>query len=40
MHVRFTPKGQALLDKLTEAHRIELRHIDPEITRLLKELTC
>jgi DNA-binding MarR family transcriptional regulator len=39
MHVRLTPKGQTLLDKLTEAHRIELRHIGPEITRLLKELT-
>jgi DNA-binding MarR family transcriptional regulator len=39
MHVRLTPKGQVLLDKLTEAHRIELRHIGPEITRLLKELT-
>jgi DNA-binding MarR family transcriptional regulator len=39
MHVRLTPKGQALLDKLTEAHRAELRHIGPEITRLLKELT-
>jgi DNA-binding MarR family transcriptional regulator len=39
MHVRLTPKGQAILDKLTEAHRIELRHIGPEITRLLKELT-
>ncbi|HEY4127211.1 MAG TPA: MarR family transcriptional regulator [Gammaproteobacteria bacterium] len=39
MHVRLTPKGQALLDKLTEAHRIELRNIGPEITRVLKELT-
>ena len=39
MHVRLTPRGNALLDKLTEAHRIELRHIGPEITRLLKELT-
>jgi DNA-binding MarR family transcriptional regulator len=39
IHVRLTPKGQAVLDKLTEAHRIELRHIGPEITRLLKELT-
>jgi DNA-binding MarR family transcriptional regulator len=38
-HVRLTPKGQALLDKLTEAHRTELRHIGPDITRLLKELT-
>ena len=39
IHVRLTPKGQAVLDKLTEAHRTELRHIGPEITRLLKELT-
>ncbi|HEY1773220.1 MAG TPA: MarR family transcriptional regulator [Gammaproteobacteria bacterium] len=39
MHVRLTPKGQAVLDKLTEAHRAELRHIGPDITRLLKELT-
>lgn len=38
-HVRLTPKGQAILDKLTEAHRTELRHIGPDITRLLKELT-
>lgn len=38
-HVRLTPKGQAILDNLTEAHRIELRHIGPDITRLLKELT-
>jgi len=38
-HVRLTPKGQAVLDKLTEAHRTELRHIGPDITRLLKELT-
>ncbi|HEX4299361.1 MAG TPA: MarR family transcriptional regulator [Gammaproteobacteria bacterium] len=38
-HVRLTPKGQSILDKLTEAHRIELRHIGPDITRLLKELT-
>lgn len=39
MHVRLTPKGQTILDKLTEAHRAELRHIGPDITRLLKELT-
>lgn len=38
MHVVITPKGLALLDKLTEAHRIELRRIGPEITRLLTEL--
>lgn len=40
MHVKITPKGHALLDKLTEAHRSELRHIGPEITRLLSELTA
>jgi DNA-binding MarR family transcriptional regulator len=39
MHVKITAKGHALLDKLTEAHRSELRHIGPEITRLLAELT-
>src|SRR5579885_1440144 len=39
MHVMLTAKGQTVLDKLTEAHRAELRHIGPEITRLLKELT-
>jgi DNA-binding MarR family transcriptional regulator len=39
MHVSLTPKGHGLLDKLTEAHRIELRHVGPEITRLLTELT-
>ena len=39
MHVKLTPKGQGILDKLTEAHRSELRHIGPEITRLLTELT-
>ncbi|HSN17034.1 MAG TPA: MarR family transcriptional regulator [Gammaproteobacteria bacterium] len=40
MHVKLTQKGHALLDKLTEAHRSELRHIGPEITRLLSELTA
>ena len=39
VHVSLTPKGQAVLDKLTEAHRSELRHMGPEITRLLAELT-
>ena len=39
MHVSLTPKGHGLLDKLTEAHRIELRHIGPEIAGLLTELT-
>ena len=39
VEVSLTPKGRALLDQLTEAHRIELRHIGPELTRLLTELT-
>jgi DNA-binding MarR family transcriptional regulator len=39
MLVSLTAKGHATLDKLTEAHRTELRHIGPEITRLLQELT-
>jgi len=39
MHVSLTPKGHGVLDKLTEAHRIELRSLGPEITRLLGELT-
>lgn len=39
VHISLTPKGHAILDKLTEAHRIELKRIGPEITRLLKELT-
>lgn len=39
MHVMLTPKGQGLLDNLTEAHRIELRQVGPEIALLLTELT-
>lgn len=39
MLVSLTAKGHAVLDKLTEAHRIELRRIGPDITRLLGELT-
>lgn len=39
MHVSLTPKGHDVLDQLTEAHRIELRRIGPEIAQLLGELT-
>src|SRR5579859_1465853 len=39
VHVTLTAKGHGILDKLTEAHRIELRHVGPEIARLLAELT-
>lgn len=39
VHVSLTSKGQGVLDQLTEAHRIELRQMGPEITRLLSDLT-
>lgn len=39
VHISLTPRGQGVLDRLTEAHRIELRRIGPEITQLLTELT-
>jgi DNA-binding MarR family transcriptional regulator len=39
MLVSLTQKGHGVLDKLTEAHRSELRRIGPDITRLLAELT-
>lgn len=39
MHISVTPKGQRVLDELTEAHRIELKRAGPEITLLLTELT-
>lgn len=37
--VVLTPKGFAMLDKLTRSHRLELRRMGHEITRLLTELT-
>lgn len=39
VRVALTAKGHAVLDRLTEVHRSELRHIGPEITRLLTALT-
>lgn len=39
MHISVTPKGQRVLDKLTEAHRIELKQAGPDIALLLAELT-
>lgn len=39
MHISVTPKGQGVLDKLTEAHRKELKRVGPEIALLLSELT-
>lgn len=37
--VVLTPKGSAMLDKLTRSHRLELQRMGHEITRLLMELT-
>lgn len=37
--VVLTARGSAMLDKLTYSHRVELRRIGREITRLLTELT-
>lgn len=39
VHVVLTVRGSAMLDKLTHSHRIELRRVGSEITRLLVELT-
>lgn len=39
VHVALTRKGETMLNRLTLAHRIELRQIGPEITRLLSEVT-
>ena len=38
VHVELTARGSAMLDKLTHSHRIELRRIGGEISRLLGEL--
>ena len=38
IHVHLTPKGHAMLNRLAEAHREELRRIGPEISRLITEL--
>lgn len=39
VHVVLTPKGSAMLVKLTRSHRIELRRMGHEVARLLTELT-
>lgn len=36
--LELTPKGEGMLQRLTQAHRAELQHIGPEIRRLLTEL--
>ncbi|MGH8378403.1 MAG: MarR family winged helix-turn-helix transcriptional regulator [Gammaproteobacteria bacterium] len=39
VHAVLTTQGMTMLDKLTQTHRIELRRISAEITRLLIALT-
>lgn len=39
VYVVLTARGSAMLDKLTHSHRVELRRIGGEISRLLAELT-
>jgi DNA-binding MarR family transcriptional regulator len=38
VHVRLTPRGEALLERLSAAHRDELRRLGPEMRRLLQKL--
>ena len=38
VHLELTAKGEALLAKLTAAHRVELRSLGPKLTQLLAEL--
>lgn len=35
VYVRLTPRGRRLLERLTTAHREELRHLAPELRTLL-----
>ncbi|MGA9853192.1 MAG: MarR family transcriptional regulator [Gammaproteobacteria bacterium] len=39
VYVVLTTSGLAMLDRLTQTHRVELRRVGGEITRLLTELT-
>jgi DNA-binding MarR family transcriptional regulator len=39
VRVRLTPKGTAILERLTEAHRDELRSIAPHLRSILKRIT-
>ena len=38
VYLQLTAKGEAMLTKLTAAHRVELRKLGPQITQLLAEL--
>lgn len=38
VHLQLTPQGEALITRLSAAHRGELRRIGPELTRLLRVL--
>ena len=39
MYLELTRKGDVMLQHLTQAHRVELRHVGPTIQQLLTELT-
>lgn len=39
MYLELTRKGDVMLQHLTKAHRVELRHVGPTIKHLLTELT-
>ena len=39
VHLEMTRKGETMLHRLTRAHRVELRHLGPEMNQLLVELT-
>ncbi|HET6384436.1 MAG TPA: MarR family transcriptional regulator [Armatimonadota bacterium] len=36
--ISLTPRGEEMLERLTEAHRDEIRRVVPEMTRLLQSL--
>jgi DNA-binding MarR family transcriptional regulator len=38
VHVRLTARGESLLERLSAAHRDELRRLGPELRRLLRKL--
>lgn len=40
VHVFLTPRGERVLEKLSEAHRDQLRRRGPHLARLLEELGC
>jgi DNA-binding MarR family transcriptional regulator len=39
VHLRLTAKGDRVLERLAEVHRVELRRIAPQLEELLQEIT-